>query len=155
MPKRLNPNLAKIHRNYTVEEIAALYGLHKNTVRAWIRGGLQVCDDKRPALILGNELRTFLQQKRQARKRRCKLFELYCMRCRVPRRPAGNMVDYIPMSESTGRLIAICPDCTGMMNRYASKANLAKNQGQLDVSIPKALEHISETSNPLVNSEFS
>jgi len=38
MAKRLNPNLAKIHRNYTVEEVALLFSVHKNTVRSWVKG---------------------------------------------------------------------------------------------------------------------
>ena len=59
MPKRVNPNLAKIHRNYSVGEAAALLGVHKNTVRNWIKNGLPLCDDRRPALILGAELREF------------------------------------------------------------------------------------------------
>ena len=129
MPKRVNPNLAKIHRNYSVEEAAALFGVHKNTVRRWIKAGLPLCDDRRPALILGDDLRGFLQKKRQCHKRRCKLFELYCLRCRSPKRPAGNMVDFAPLSESTGRLIGLCPDCDGVMNRYASTASLVEIQG--------------------------
>ena len=35
-----NPRLVKIHRNYTVEEIATLFGIHKNTVRDWVKAGL-------------------------------------------------------------------------------------------------------------------
>jgi hypothetical protein len=31
-----NYRLVKIHRNYTVEEIARLLKVHKNTVRGWI-----------------------------------------------------------------------------------------------------------------------
>lgn len=27
-----NPNLVKIHRNYSIEEAARVYGIHKNTV---------------------------------------------------------------------------------------------------------------------------
>jgi hypothetical protein len=39
--KRLpNPRRAKIHRNYTVAEIATLYTVHRNTVREWIKHGL-------------------------------------------------------------------------------------------------------------------
>jgi hypothetical protein len=33
-----NPRLAKIHRNYTVEEVANVFGVHRNTVRQWIKG---------------------------------------------------------------------------------------------------------------------
>jgi transposase len=40
MAKRPNPNLAKIHRNYTLEEVANLFSVHKNTVRLWVKGGL-------------------------------------------------------------------------------------------------------------------
>jgi DNA-binding transcriptional MerR regulator len=61
MAKRVNPNLAKIHRAYTVEEVAYLYSVHKNTVRSWIKGGLIVITDKKPLLILGSELKVYLQ----------------------------------------------------------------------------------------------
>jgi hypothetical protein len=155
MPKRLNPNLAKIHRNYTVEEAAAVFGVHKNTVRAWIKAGLPLCDDRRPALILGCELRTYLQGRRQIRKRKCKLYEVYCLRCRLPKRPAGNMVDYESLSDTNGRLTGLCPDCDGLINRYVSEANLVQIRELLDVCMPKALEHINKSSNALVNSDFS
>ena len=45
-----NHRLVKIHRSYTVEEIAELFGIHKNTVRDWVKGGLATSDDKRPML---------------------------------------------------------------------------------------------------------
>ena len=50
-----NPRLAKIHRNYTVEEVAGLYGVHRNTVREWVRRGLPTIDDRRPMLIVGTD----------------------------------------------------------------------------------------------------
>ena len=61
--KKRHPNhrLVKIHRNYTVEEIADLFGIHKNTVRGWVKVGLAISDDKRPMLILGHDLVAFLQ----------------------------------------------------------------------------------------------
>lgn len=65
MGKRLpNPRLAKIHRNYTVEETANLYDVHKNTVSNWIKHGLPVCGNKRPFLIMGRDLRVFLEAKK-------------------------------------------------------------------------------------------
>tara|TARA_R110002072_G_C7966658_1_gene534362 strand:- start:2560 stop:3036 length:477 start_codon:yes stop_codon:yes gene_type:complete len=155
MPKRLNPNLAKIHRNYTVEDVSELFGVHKGTVRIWIKSGLPVCDEQRPMLILGYELRDYLQSKRQVRKRKCRLFEIYCLRCRVPKRPAGNMVDFEPQSEVSGRLIGLCPDCDGLINRYTSLAGLGQIREHLEVRIPKALKHINKCSNALVNSDFN
>ncbi len=94
MPKKLNPNRVKLHRNYTIEETAALLGVHKSTVRSWIKIGLPVCDTKRPILILGRDLRDYLQKRRGMHKQKCKFYELYCMRCRAPKCPAEDMVDY-------------------------------------------------------------
>jgi transposase-like protein len=48
-----NPRLAKIHRSYSVEEIARLFKLHKNTVRAWLRQGLEAIDGQRPTVVRG------------------------------------------------------------------------------------------------------
>jgi hypothetical protein len=46
-------------RCYSVEEVARLFLLHKNTVRTWIKGGLETIDDQRPQLILGRHLSRF------------------------------------------------------------------------------------------------
>jgi phage terminase Nu1 subunit (DNA packaging protein) len=35
-----NPNLAKVNRSYTFEELAAVFGVHKNTVSSWVKNGL-------------------------------------------------------------------------------------------------------------------
>jgi transposase len=40
-----NYRLVKIHRSYAVEEIAKLFGIHKNTVRCWVKDGLATIDD--------------------------------------------------------------------------------------------------------------
>jgi hypothetical protein len=38
--RRPNARLAKIHRSYSVEEMARLFNVHKNTVRNWVEQGL-------------------------------------------------------------------------------------------------------------------
>ena len=125
-----NPRLAKIHRNYTVEEAASLYGVHRNTVRQWIKRGLPTNDQTRPFLILGRDLVAFLHARRVKNKRPCQPGELYCVRCRAPKAPAGDMVEYKPVTETSGNLIAICPDCHAIMNRRASLAKLEQFRGR-------------------------
>ena len=149
-----NPRLVKIHRNYTVEEIASLFGIHRNTVREWVKRGLPTSDDKRPMLILGRDLRAYLQTRRVKNKRPCQPGELYCVRCRTPKAPAGDMVEYKPVTETLGNLIAICPDCNAIMNRRVSLAKLALVRGQMDITMPQALRHIRESTHPSVNSDL-
>lgn len=154
MAKRPNPNLAKIHRNYTAEEVANLFSVHKNTVRMWIKDGLAAIDNKRPVLIRGSSLREYLKIKRTSAKRKCLPYEIYCVRCRIPQLPAENMVDYETINANTGRMIGLCPCCYGIINKYFNVAQLEQIQGKLDITLPKTLKHINESTNPLVNSDF-
>ena len=137
-----NPRLAKIHRNYTVEEVAGLFGVHRNTVRNWVKRGLPTSDDRRPMLILGRDLGAFLHARRAQKKRPCKSGEIYCVRCREPRRPAGDMADYEPATESLGNLIGICPECDALMYRRVNPAKLELVRGQLEITMPKASRRI-------------
>lgn len=155
MAKLQNPNRAKIHRSYSVEEIAMLYSVHKNTVRQWIKSGLPVIDQNRPILISGADLRLYWQNKRVSRKRQCQPYEIFCLRCRIPQRPAGNMADFELRNANIGRLIGLCPDCGGIINKFIKCTRLDAIRGQLDITHTKALEHINESSKPLVNSDFN
>lgn len=155
MKKRLhNPNLAKLHRSYTVEEVAELYKVFKGTVRNWIKAGLPVLDDKRPMLILGSDLAAFHQARRAKNKQKCKPGEIYCICCRTPKAPAGNMADYRVVTEKIGNLQAICPDCDRIINRRVSLAKLAQVRGNLDITLPQALQRLTDRSQPSVNSDL-
>ena len=155
MGKRLpNPRLAKIHRSYTVDEVASLYGIHKNTVREWVKRGLPTSDDRRPMLILGRALMTFLQAKRAKNKQTCQPGEIYCVRCRVPQTPAGGMADYQPLTSTLGNLIGICPSCNSMMYRRVNLTKLEQVSANLDLTMPQALPHIGESTQPSVNSDL-
>jgi hypothetical protein len=150
-----NHRLVKIHRNYTVEEIASLFGVHRNTVRAWIKHGLPTIDRKRPTMILGPDLRAFLEQRRQKNKRKCRPGEIYCVRCRVPQQPAGDIAEYQPVTEVLGNLVGICPSCESMIYRRVSLAKLTQVRGNLDIAILEAQRHIGGSSGVSVISDFS
>jgi hypothetical protein len=149
-----NPRLAKIHRNYTVEEVAQLFDVHRNTVREWVKRGLPTNDGKRPMLILGRELCAFLTVRRAKNKRPCQPGEIYCVRCRAPSAPAGEMVDYVPLTATLGNLVAICSACETLMYRRVSLARLEQVRGNLEITMPQALEHIGESAQPTVNSDL-
>lgn len=149
-----NPNRAKTHRNYTVEEAADLYGVFKGTVRNWIKAGLPVLNDKRPMLILGSDLTAFHRAKNTKNKQTCKPGEMYCLKCRAPKKPDSNMVDYEAITEKIGNLVGICPDCYTTMNRRVSRAKLDQVRGEMDITLPLPLRHIVESTPPSGNSDL-
>ena len=150
-----NYRLAKIHRNYTVDEVAKLFGVHRNTVREWVRRGLPTNDDKRPMLILGRDLYTFLHERRLKSKQPCGPGQLYCVRCRVAQTPAENMAEYQPLGITFGNLVGICPCCESMMYRRVSLANLSEVGGTLDVAGEKAPRHSTAIQHPFAVSADS
>ena len=143
--RQANYRRVKKHRTYTVEEVARLFPVHKNTVRIWIKAGLPTIDGKRPTMILGLEVIAFLKARRAKNKRTCKPGEIYCLRCRAPKCPAGDMAEYLPMNENVGNLRAICPDCESMMHRCVSKAKLGQVRGKMDITFPQALRRLGES----------
>ncbi len=153
MGSRINYRLAKSHRNYSVEEVATLFGVHRNTVREWTRRGLPVIAG-RPVLILGRDLVGFLKERRARNRRPCGPGEIYCVRCRQARRPAGGMVDWRPMTSTLGSLVGICPCCDALMFRRANLRRLALVLGPLEITLPEGLPHIGERAEPTVNSDL-
>ena len=149
-----NHRLVKIHRSYTVEEIAELFAIHKNTVRRWVKSGLATSDNKRPMLIIGVDLAAFLKDRRMKNKRSCKPGELYCVRCRAPKSPAGNMAEYSPITEKFGNLVAICPECDSFMNKHVSLVKIGQVIDKIDISFPEELRQLIERTNPTVNSDL-
>src|SRR5947207_2849355 len=139
--RRPNPRLAKIHRNYTVDEVARLFGIHKGTVRHWVKLGLPTTDEQRPMLILGRDLRAFIEQRRAASKRPCAPGQIYCVRCRTPRDPAPGLVECRARGPSFD-LVGICPNCGTLMYRRVSLRNFIESVGSLQVTLPEGLSRI-------------
>jgi hypothetical protein len=140
--RRPNYRRVKIHRSYTVEEIACLFRIHKNTVLAWVKAGLPTSYGKRPLLILGNDLAAFLQARRARHKQPCKAGQFYRFRCRSPKAPAGSIADCWPVTDKIGHLQAICPDCYCLMNRKVSLAKLDDFHRILAITFTKAPEQV-------------
>jgi hypothetical protein len=125
----------KAKHSYTIEEAARALAVHRNTVRNWVRtGGLAVMDASRPHLILGAVLIAFLKDKRTALKRKCGRGELYCLKCRAPRKPVPELIELRPMPSGRTRIVAICSTCETLMHRFIADRNLpafARTRGSL------------------------
>lgn len=124
--RRVNPNRIKLHRSYSVEELARCLDVHKNTVRHWQANGLEPIDKARPILFQGEVIRAFLSKRKASRKRPCPAGTLYCFRCRTPRAPALGMVDFVAMRPGSGNLRALCECCETIMHRRVREPEIAR-----------------------------
>jgi len=149
-----NYRLVKIHRTYTVDEIARLFGIHPNTVRAWRKQGLEPIDERRPALFKGLILAQFLRARRQKAKRPCSPGEIYCLPCRRPKRPLSGIVEYSPSSPTVGNLRGICPTCHRAIHRHVNRAKLCVVTGDLEVTLTAPAPRLLETYDLPVNCEL-
>jgi hypothetical protein len=149
-----NHRLVKSHRSYMVDEIARLFGIHKNTVRAWVKAGLPTCDGKRPILILGHELIAFLRARRIRNKKTCLPGEIYCLGCRAPKFPAAGIVEHRPFNGRVVNVRGRCPDCKSLMHRCVSMAKIEQFFEKSDITFPQALPHIGGIDQPTVNSDL-
>ncbi len=154
MARRPNGRRVKIHHSYTIRAAAEVLGVHKHTVSRWIAAGLPTTDAERPFLIRGQDLRAF-PRAREPIKQKCRLGEFYCLGCRAPKRPAGDMADYCPVTGSRGLLSGICPDCGRMIYRATTLAKLDEIKGGLDIAFPSAERRIGDSAEPLSNAAFN
>lgn len=153
--RRPNPRLAKIHRSYSVEEIARLFKVHKNTVRVWLRQGLEAIDGQRPTVIRGEEIRRFLSDRRARAKRPSGPGRIYCLPCRAPKVPALQMAECVVTGDTTGTLQGICPDCDRMIYRRVNPQKIGAVRGDLEVTFTRAEVRIEDTTKPIVNCDSS
>ena len=116
--REASPRRVKIHRCYTIDELARVLGVAKGTVRRWIKSGLPALRDQKPVLILGEDALHFLAARKRSRSK-CEPDECDCVKCRTPRRPAGDMAEFVPLTDTTGNLRGICPDCGSLMHKQS------------------------------------
>eukprot|EP01037_Dinobryon_pediforme_P019568 gene19568-20010_t len=106
-PKRRRYSLQRIKAGncYDVSEICDLFNLHRNTVRHWLKSGLATIDNTRPLLVHGSALKFYLNAKQSSKSAKCALDELFCFRCKGPRKPWGGLVDFKITTDKIARAV--------------------------------------------------
>lgn len=152
--RRINPQRIKLHRSYTVPELAKRLDVHKGTVRLWRADGLKPIDSNRPAMFQGATVRAFLAKRNTSRKRPCRPGELYCFRCREPRQPAQGALDYLAATGVSGNLRAPCGTCGAIMHQRVRLADLAAKMPKLEIQIREAAPRIGDSRSPSLKCDF-
>lgn len=149
--RKPNPNKVKIHRNYSLDEIVRLFGVSLATVRRWLKAGLNTIDLTRPFLVRGLELKRFVRRWRSRNRRHCGAGQIYCLKCRAPRRPSNGEVELIKQTENCGRLRGVCSRCGASMSRIVSFRSLDAALGSLTVTTTPAEQRLSDRGSPGLN----
>lgn len=134
MAKRPDHRAVRSARSYTIHEAADVLGVSVGTVRGWVRLGLPAMISQRPYLILGCELRDFLDARRSKTKVPLQADELFCFTCKKARKPLGLMVDLYAQSAKTARLEGLCEVCGGICNRMVSRTQFNQIQSIFEVA---------------------
>jgi excisionase family DNA binding protein len=141
---RLDRRGIKRHHSYTIDEAARAIGAARGTVRRWLDKGLPAIRDRKPFLILGDDLAAYMAGRARP-KRSCPPGTCYCVKCREARQPAGNMAEFVPINAHSGNLRALCPDCGSLMHRRTSASQLAAIRALLDVAIVERQPRLSDS----------
>lgn len=135
MAKRPTPRAIKAARTYTMEEAALALGVTIGTIRNWVKSGLPLMRSQRPYLILGDALRTFILERAKGAKVPLNPDQLYCFTCKAGRIPMGLLVDCIPQTPKTARLLGLCEVCGGTCNRMISRSRIDSFSRIFEVAI--------------------
>lgn len=136
MRRRPNRRAICIHRSYEVSELASTLGLDKRTVRRWITGGLPAIRDRKPVIVMGEDVLEFLAGRRK-QSRRCGPGEFPCFRCQLPRAAAFAEAEIVNANATSLNLRALCIECAATMHRRVSRRNLDRDMPGIAV---RALE---------------
>lgn len=139
MAKAFRANRIKSHLVYTVWETAEALGCHRQTVIRWIKHkGLEADQSRKPWLIEGRVLRSFLGARQQNAKCKLALHHCYCLRCKAPREPDGKIADFSLNTSNTGMLTALCPACGALMHKVVRRADLEAIRAKIEVTVQQA-----------------
>lgn len=126
-----NPRLVKGRRAYSFAEIARLFGVHIRTVQSWAKQGMEVaCSEKRPLLVMGNEIRRFLKDSAKKRKQPLGPDEFYCPRCRKPRKSRPEELSVQLTTRKLGAsfhqviIKGVCEVCGQAVIRFSSDGKI-------------------------------
>lgn len=134
MVKRLSARGIKKNRQYTYEDAADTLGVTPQTVRAWRGQGLVVLASTTPHIIMGYALKEFITKRSTKTRQPLKANEVYCVRCKAPRKPFGMMADYVPTNAARGRLVTLCECCEGGCTLFVSASQVVKLSATMQIT---------------------
>ncbi len=122
-----NIHKIKSRRSYNLSEIASLFGIDRKTCSRWIKNeGLEVIEKNvNPLLVMGENLISFIKEKRKKKKMPLKENEIYCFKCHKAVIPKKGSIRVIKTGKKIGlenreqyKKIGICEVCGTGLNKF-------------------------------------
>lgn len=139
MAKKYKTKLIKTRESYTSKQISVLLNVHPKTVQLWVKECLPTITNK-PILIMGFDLKQFLDNKQKNRKCKLEPDEFYCTKCRKAVRSTDNDVWIEYTNKTIGKnnykeivIKGICDECLTKVNRFSHSGKLEEIKEHFDV----------------------
>ncbi|MEP3675376.1 site-specific integrase [Sulfitobacter sp.] len=134
--RKIRPQHAKV---YSVVEVQALFGVHRNTVSNWVGSGLDPSDGSLPQLFRGAELKRFHTERAERTRRNLRQGEFKCVACGNAVFPDLSTISF-PRKEGRASLVqATCCDCGATMLKLLGATECDKVEECLNTNTPLAL----------------
>lgn len=121
----------KTRESYSTKRISQEIKVHPRTVQSWFKEGLQPIENKKPFLVMGYELKRFLEEKLKGRRTKLNPDEFYCTKCREAVRPTDKDVWISVSCRTIGNqgfksmtVKGICENCNSKINRFSHTGKL-------------------------------
>ncbi|GGE15275.1 hypothetical protein GCM10011360_00120 [Primorskyibacter flagellatus] len=96
---------------YSVDDVQALFGVHRNTVSNWVVSGLKPSDDSLPQRFRGAELKRFHADRAERARRNLRLGEFKCIACGNAVFPELGTLSLTRKEGHVSLASATCCDC--------------------------------------------
>jgi len=137
--RKRKPDLRRIRtsKTYALPDVAKTLDRNVATIRSWVRQGLPLLSEQKPVLVLGLDLKGWLLARWKTKRQKCQSGELFCFKCREPRKPKLESVEIIVRNEKTVSIKGRCEACDTRMNQAGSLAKLGKINTQFCAQTPR------------------
>ena len=140
------------HISYSADDLATHFGVHVQTIREWVRRGLQPIDEHTPALFLGTYVMRFIDDMNSKRKTTTQFNEFYCMSCHAAHNPFNNTVVITTDNNGFIRATGICEQSGAHIHKTYKLCDMSKIHQQFTVVDTLRLY---DSGNTTLNTHFS
>ncbi len=142
MFKYYNPQLIHSKRSYTVEKLCNVYQdkkLHAQTIRGWVNSGELEVISKKPIIIYGAVIKSFLEQRNKALKKTLDFDQIKCVRCKQSSSPKNKEITIYQNKNGSLKAIGFCQVCDNEISKFYKRNDRQKLEETFIIKQPELM----------------